>query len=194
MQRWLSFWKVLPPLQRNSGALSEWLAGRPALGRALVVPNFIHLRMMEATVFLETFNAPEMCCYPSPDLCLDTILSRSSTDNSYDFHGLVFTLTYNVNYGTLYRQVCTFQNHVQSIEFTTVGLQLRMINGISRIINGNRMHMSSISSLIAKGLNSYVNMVSFFYKCAQISKNLFSICHYGILRVNWGHFFLLNPF
>ena len=30
------------------------LAGRPALGRVLVVPNFFHLRIMEATVF---FNA-----------------------------------------------------------------------------------------------------------------------------------------
>jgi hypothetical protein len=50
----------------------------------LVVPNFFHLRMMEATVFLGTFNAAEMFWYPSPDLCLDTILSRSSTDTSFD--------------------------------------------------------------------------------------------------------------
>ena len=47
------------------------LAGRPALGRVLVVPNFFHLTMMEATVFVGLFNAPEMCWYPSPDLCLD---------------------------------------------------------------------------------------------------------------------------
>jgi hypothetical protein len=33
------------------------LATRPALGRVLVVPNLWHLRMMEATVFLGTFNA-----------------------------------------------------------------------------------------------------------------------------------------
>jgi hypothetical protein len=33
------------------------LAGRPALGGVLVVPNLFHLRMMEATVFLGTFNA-----------------------------------------------------------------------------------------------------------------------------------------
>ena len=59
------------------------LAGRPALGRVLVVPNFIHLRMMEATVFLETVNAAEMFWYHSPDLCIDTILSRSSTDNLF---------------------------------------------------------------------------------------------------------------
>ena len=36
------------------------LAGRPALGRVVVVPNFFHLRMMEATVFLGTFNAAEL--------------------------------------------------------------------------------------------------------------------------------------
>jgi hypothetical protein len=36
------------------------LARQPALGRVLVVSNFFHLRMMEATVFLGTFNAAEM--------------------------------------------------------------------------------------------------------------------------------------
>ena len=60
------------------------LAGQPAQGRVLVVPNFFHLRMMEATVFLGTFNAAESFWYPSPDLCLDTVLSRSSMDNSFD--------------------------------------------------------------------------------------------------------------
>ena len=53
-----------------------------ALGRVMVVPNFFHLRMMEANAFLGTFNAAEMFWYPYPDLCLDKILSRSSTDNS----------------------------------------------------------------------------------------------------------------
>ena len=56
------------------------LTGRPARGRVLVVPNFFHLRMMEATVFLGTFNAAEMFWYSSPDLCIDTILSLSSFD------------------------------------------------------------------------------------------------------------------
>ena len=36
------------------------LAERPALGRVLVVPNFFHLKMMEATVFLGTFNAADI--------------------------------------------------------------------------------------------------------------------------------------
>ena len=48
-------------------ANSKWTQGK-----VLVVPNFFHLRMMEAIFW-----------YPSPDLCLDTILSRSSTDNSF---------------------------------------------------------------------------------------------------------------
>ena len=74
-------------------------------------------------------------------------------------HGLVFALTCTVNCGTLYRQVCAFPNHVQSIEFSTGGLQSRYRN-ISRMINGNRMHLSSISSLI---VNIYVRKVFLFH-------------------------------
>ncbi len=36
------------------------LAGRPALGRVLVVLNFFYLRIMEATVLLGTFSAAEI--------------------------------------------------------------------------------------------------------------------------------------
>ena len=61
------------------------LAGRPTLGRVLVVPNFFHLWMMEATVLIGTFNAADIFLYPSRDLCLDTILSWRSADNSLDF-------------------------------------------------------------------------------------------------------------
>ena len=97
------------------------LDGRPALGRVLVVPNFFHLRMMEATVLTGTFKAAEMFLYPSPDLCLKTILSRRSADNSFDFMLGVCTLTCTVNCGTLCRQVCAFPNHVQPTTFTTDG-------------------------------------------------------------------------
>ena len=58
--------------------------------------------------------------------------------------------------------VCVFPNHVQSIEFTTGGLQLSCRN-ISRMINGNNVHLSSISSLIAKGLNTYAKMSMGYY-------------------------------
>ena len=56
----------------------------PALGRVLVVPKFFHLRLTEVTVFLETFIAAAIFRYPSPDLCLDTILSRSSQPTPFD--------------------------------------------------------------------------------------------------------------
>ena len=43
---------------------------------------------------------------------------------------------------------------MSNIEFTTGGLQSSCRN-ISRMINWNRMHLSSILSLILKGLNTY---------------------------------------
>ncbi|KAA0714728.1 Glutamine and serine-rich protein 1 [Triplophysa tibetana] len=85
--------KVVFIKYRNAAGLelrTAWvsLAGWPALGRVLVVPNCFHLRMMQATVLIGTFNAAEIFLYPSPDLGLDTVLSRRSTDNSLGFMGL----------------------------------------------------------------------------------------------------------
>ena len=79
-------------------------------------------------------------------------------DNSFDFMAMFVLSTVGPS---IDKQVCAFPNHVQSIEFTTGGLQSSCRN-ISRIINGNRMHLSSILSLIAKGLNTYVNKVFLF--------------------------------
>ena len=75
------------------------LAGRPALGRVLVVPNF-QLRTMEATVFLGTFNAAEMSWYPSPGLCPDTILSWSLQNSFKLMACYLFFLTCTVSFGT----------------------------------------------------------------------------------------------
>ena len=133
-----------------------------ALGRVLVVSNLFLLRMMEATVCLGNFNAAEFVWYPSLDMCLSIHNPVSELYGQFlRPHGLYFALTCTVNCGRLYRQVCAVQNHVQSIEFTTAGLQSSSRN-ISRRINGNRMHLTSISSLIAKGLNTYVNKVFLF--------------------------------
>ena len=52
------------------------LAGRPALERVLVVPNFFHFRM-EASVI---FNAADIFG-TLPQICASTLLSCSSTDN-----------------------------------------------------------------------------------------------------------------
>ena len=124
---WLSFWKFLPSPHRISGAHPEWpsgswssllprpfspdLAGRPALGRVLVVRNLFHLRI------LPRHNPVSMLCRQS----LQT-------------HGLVVALICIVSCETLYRQVCDFPNHVQLI-----------------------------SSVIAKGLNTEVNVIFQFF-------------------------------
>jgi hypothetical protein len=67
--------RVLGHLPDQGPSLPITQFGRVASSRVLVVPNFLHLRMMETTVFLGTVNAA--------DLCHDTILSLSSTDNSF---------------------------------------------------------------------------------------------------------------
>ena len=100
----------------------------------LVIPNFFHLRMMEATVFLGTL--PQICASPLPRLgALPTIPLTACLGICSDMHCQLWDL--------LYRQLCSFPNHVQSIEFPTDGLQSRCRN-ISRKINGNRMYLSSI--------------------------------------------------
>jgi hypothetical protein len=66
-------------------------------------------------------------------------------------HGLVFALTCAVNCGTLYRQVYLFPNQLNLPQVDS-----NQAVETSRMINGNRMHLSSISSLIAKSLNTEI--------------------------------------
>ena len=100
--------------------------------------------------------------YPSLDLWLDTILSRSSTDNSFDLMAW-FLLCHSLS--TLYRQVCAFPNNVQSTEFTPSGLQSSCRN-ISRMINGNRTHLSKGSEYLCK-LGISVLIFRHLQKCLQ---------------------------
>jgi hypothetical protein len=152
----------------------------------LVVPNFCLLWMMEATVFLGTFNATQMFCYPSPDLCLDTILSQSFMDNSFDLMAWFLLWHALSSVGPYIDRLCAFQNHVESFEFTTGGLQSSCRN-ISMMINGNSMHLSSILNLTGKGLNTYVNKVFLFFSCFTYAKmsNLFSLCNNGDIFFIW---------
>ena len=81
---------------------------------------------------LQTFfgTLPQSCA--STQSCLGaqwTIPSTSWLGFCSDMH--------TVDCGPLYRQVCAFPNNVESIEFTTSGLQ-SSCRTISRMINGNR--------------------------------------------------------
>ena len=55
-------------------------SSRKSLGGSKLLP----FKNDGATLFLGTFNAAEMFWCPSQDLCLDTILSRSSMDNPFN--------------------------------------------------------------------------------------------------------------
>ncbi len=56
-----------------------------------------------------------------------------------------------------------FQIMSNQTEFTTGGLQSSSRN-ISRMISGNRMHLSSILSVMEKAVNTYVHVIfSFFF-------------------------------
>jgi hypothetical protein len=114
---------------------------------------------------LWTFNAAEMFCYPSPDLCLDTILSAMG--NSFNLMAW-FLLRHALSTMGPYIDRC--------VPFQIMSNQLNLPKVDSnhvvetRMINRNRMHLSSIQSLIVKGLNTYVNKIF-----------LFSLCDYGVL-------------
>ena len=120
-------------------------SSRKGLGGSKVLP----LNNDEATVFLGIFNAAEMFWYPSPDLCLDTILSRAlRTIPSISWLGFCSDMHCQLR-DLIQTGVCLSK----SCPISAGGLQLSCRN-ISRIINRNRMHLSLISSLIAKGLNT----------------------------------------
>ena len=78
--------------------------------------------------------------------------------NSIDWtwFGKAHTCLYKVtlNCGTLYRQVCLSKSCPINLIYHKWTPSCR---NISRAINGNRMHLSSISSDIAKGLNTCEN-------------------------------------
>ena len=144
------------------------LAGRPALGRVSVVKTaFCSWLPSMLQKYLGTL--PRSVPRHNPVSEFYWQLFRPSFDL------MAWFLLWHVNCGTLYRQVCVFPNHVQSIEFTTGGLQSSCSNN-SRMINGIRMHLCSNSGLIAKGLITYVNKVFLFLifnTFANISKKTF---------------------
>ncbi len=129
------------------------LARRPALGRVPVVPNVFHLWMRKVSVLWDL-----QCPRSVPRYNLVSEVYRQFLG----LHGLVCSLTCTVNCGTLYREVCAFQNHVQSTEFTTGGPQSSCRN-ISRILSGNRMLLSSILSIMAKAVNTYIHVILSFF-------------------------------
>ena len=138
-----------------------------ALGIVLVVPNLFHLRLMEVTVFLGTFNAADIFWYSSPDLFLITVLSRSSMDNSFDF------VTWFLHWYAL----ATVGPYIdRCVPFQIISIQLNLpqveSNEVVETSQGCSMHLSSISKLIPKSLNTYLNKVFLFLLLINVQNNL----------------------
>ena len=102
----------------------------------------LHLRM-EATVLIRTHQRCRHFSVPFPRSVPRYHPVLEVYRQFLGLHGLVCALTCTEKAPQFYRQVCAFPNHVQSTEFNISGLQLSCTN-ISRIISGNRMHLSSI--------------------------------------------------
>jgi hypothetical protein len=117
---------------------------------------------------------PQICASPQ---------SQKSMDSPFDLMAW-FLLWHALSIVGPYIDRCVpLQNQFQSIEFTTRGFQSTCRN-ITRMINGNRMHLSSSSSLIAKSLNTSVNTFLFLIHL-QRNWKLYSLCHYGIVCIDW---------
>ena len=153
--------------------------------KVLVVPNSFHLRIMEATVFLGTFNAAECFWYRSPDLCLDTIQSRSSTDNSFDV----------MAWFLLWPALLT----VRHVPFHIMSNQLNLpqvdSNQVVEMSQGWSMETGCTWAQfwvsLAKGLKTHVNKIFLFLifnNFAKMYKNQFSLHYYGVLCVDWWGF------
>ena len=133
LQRWLSFWKVLPSPQRKSGALSEWPSGLdhlPDQGPSPLIAQFGQAASPGKNIFgsktIPFKNDGGHCVLGDPQYCRSVPRHNPVSELYRQFlrpHGLVFALTCTVNCWALYRQVCAFPNYVQSIEFTTGELQ-----------------------------------------------------------------------
>ena len=98
---------------------------------------------------------------------LNLILSRSSADNSFDLiHGLFF-FWHSLSIVGPYIDSCV-PCQIMSNQLNLP--QTPSCRNISRMISENRIYLSSISSLIVKGLNTYVNKVFLFFISKDFSK------------------------
>jgi hypothetical protein len=90
--------------------------------------------MMETTVFLGTFNTADMFWYLSPDLCLDPILSRSSTEDSFNLVAWVWLYLSTVEPYIGHE----LERHTPVYQFNLPQVDSNQVVETSRMINKNR--------------------------------------------------------
>ena len=76
-------------------------------------------------------------------------------------------------------------NHNDKVKSCFTGGLRSSSRHILRIIKANRMHLTTMWSATAKGLNTYVNerfQLLIFNTFTKNSKIIFSLCYYGLLN------------
>lgn len=136
------FFHIFAYLQASLAQILS-LVGLAALERVtVVVPSIFHyIPMMEPTGLLQTFSAIsnfKWSLSPSLALCLNTMLSKRSTENSLDLTAWFW-------------QVWAFIYYVQLTECGPHGLNFSS-TGIAMKMEGNQDWLSSIWSIIAMSL------------------------------------------
>ncbi len=110
-------------------------------------------------MLLWAVNAAELFLYPSPDLYLDTILSRRSTDNSLDF----------MAWFVLWDALLTVGPYIdRRVPFQIMSNQL----SLPQVDSGQVIETSqwwseetrSILSVMAKAVNTYVHVFSYVFR------------------------------
>jgi hypothetical protein len=115
-----------------------------------------------------------------PQICThDAILSRSTTDNSFDLMAW-FLLCHALSTVGPYIDKCV-SFLILSNQFNLPQMDSNQVVEIpQRLSMETRMHLSSISSLISKGLNTYVNKgISVVIHLPKCLKNFFSFVIMG---------------
>ena len=121
----------------HTGTLELFQSDHQVLGH---IPN----QDTSPKMFLGTFNASDIFWYLSPDLCLDKILSRSSTDNSFDLSACQSKNQAISTVGPHIDRCVPFQ--IMSNHLNLPRVDSNQVVETSRMITGNRIHLISIES------------------------------------------------
>lgn len=177
MNEWMSIWFLVTSLIKTFYLDYSNLFGGQLKWELWCFLDFFLLWMMEATVLTGTFGAAEFFLYRSPDLRLDIIVSPRSTDNSLLWHALSPMRPY-LDRCVTFQMIFTQLNLPQVDLLPQVGLDELSYGKIYKVISGNRLHLCSVLTVMAKAVNTYwqneeqVNYCKYFLEARYVFRHV----------------------
>lgn len=174
---WMSIWFLVTSLIKTFCLDYSKLFGGQLKWELWCFLDFFLLWMMEAIVLTGTFGAAEFFLYRPPELRLDIILSRRSTDNSLLWHVLSPIRPY-LDRCVTFQMIFTQLNLPQADLLPQVGLDELSYGKIYKVISGNRLHLCSVLTVMAKAVNTYwqneeqVNYCKYFLEARYVFATL----------------------